>query len=432
MGYPKDLELNKLADLLKEYGNLMHEYGAEGVEGVLESAKARLTASVEAMKALPIDSALAAREPDELSAIRRLRPDGARRMWKALDSSYMDKLEGAMLSRFAGCTLGAPVELWSIEAMADWAKYIGFGFPPRDYWPRIKSPNDLRYGVSPCEAYTSEKMCCVPVDDDVTYTVLGLLIAEDYGVDFTVEDVGKAWLRYLPYACTAEEVALRNLKNGVEARRAADMDNPFCQWIGADIRSDPWAYMAPAWPEKAAGLAYRDATLSHRRNGIYGEMFFAAAQSAAFAVDNAEDALRIGLSEIPKDCALHRDVSWALSEAKHIHNYREARDAMDERFKGMHAVHTNNNAALTVWGLTIGGNDVTKVISETVAMGMDNDCTAATAGSIVGAIVGKKGVPSHWYDKFNNTVLTYLTGSEHHRIDDLAARFAAQAARIYQ
>jgi len=78
-----------------------------------------------------------------------------------------------------------------------------------------------------------------------------------------------------------------------------------------------------------------------------------------------------------------------------IGDYRQARDAMEERFRGMQRVHTINNTCLTIWGITIGGTDFTRVIAETVAMGMDNDCTAATAGSIVGAIVKKQGIPEH-------------------------------------
>ena len=78
----------------------------------------------------------------------------------------------------------------------------------------------------------------------------------------------------------------------------------------------------------------------------------------------------------------------------------------------------------------IGGTDVTKVISETVAMGLDNDCTAATAGSIVGAIAGKKGIPEHWYRNFNNTVYTYMIDREEFKIDDLIKRFAKLAEEI--
>ncbi len=66
----------------------------------------------------------------------------------------------------------------------------------------------------------------------------------------------------------------------------ARRNNPYCEWIGADIRSDGWAYAAPGWPELAAEFANRDARLSHRWNGIYGEMFFSAAISAAFATSD--------------------------------------------------------------------------------------------------------------------------------------------------
>ncbi|WP_258168116.1 ADP-ribosylglycohydrolase family protein [Paenibacillus sp. AR247] len=274
-------------------------------------------------------------------------------------------------------------------------------------------------------------MTQVPVDDDITYTILGLLIAEEHGLNFTTEDVGKSWLKYLPVACTAEEAALNNLKAGIPALQAADVNNPFCQWIGADIRSDPWAYLAPAYPAKAAECAYRDAYLSHRRNGIYGEMFFSAAQSAAFAVDHPEQALRIGLTEIPKECSLYKDVEWALAVSGEIHDYKEARAAVDERFKGMSGVHTNNNACLTVFGLMIGGTDVSKVISETVAMGLDNDCTAATAGSIVGAIAGKSGVPEHWVEPFHDTVTTYMTNAEKFQISDLVDRFTILAGKTH-
>jgi hypothetical protein len=97
----------------------------------------------------------------------------------------------------------------------------------------------------------------------------------------------------------------------------------------------------------------------------------------------------------------------------------------------MHHVHTNNNACLTVFGLMIGGTDVTKVISETVAMGLDNDCTAATAGSIVGAIVGAKGIPAHWTHRFDNTVHSYLNGKKTFHIDSLVKRFERQARKVH-
>ena len=123
-------------------------------------------------------------------------------------------------------------------------------------------------------------------------------------------------------------------------------------------------------------------------------------------------------------------MKWALKLAPRIKDYRAARSAVDAKFKGMSGVHTNNNACLTIFGLAIGGTDFSRVVGETVAMGLDNDCTAATAGSIVGAVVGKKGIPARWYRPFHNKVQSYLIKRPLFRIDNLVSRFTRQARRI--
>jgi len=432
MGYPDIPDLKQEAELLAHYSQLRHEYGARAIQPILDRARRELRAAIAAVRRLPDDPGLARREPNELKRIQKLRPGGPRRIWEGFDArAYAGRLEGALLGRMAGCTLGAPVEFWDIEKMESLARENRTSFPPRDYWTRVPEPFKLRYGLSPREAYTRDKMDGVPTDDDIVYTLLGLLVAESFGSDFSVADNARAWLKHLPMACTAERVALENLRAGVPPLQAGAKDNPYCEWIGADIRADPWGYMAPGWPEKAAAMAWHDAYLSHRRNGIYGEMYFAAAISAAFTVSDPCEALVIALSEIPIDCALSQGVRWALEEAPKIRNYREARDAVEKRFAGMNRVHTINNACLTVFGLTIGGTDFTRVIGETVAMGMDNDCTAATAGSIVGAVVGKAGIPERWTRRFNNTVHSYINRKPVFRIDDLIRRFTRQARRVW-
>ena len=432
MPYPKVPDFRRLAREIELYAQLKHEYGAKGIGALVADAHRAMKAATTKLRNLPADAALAKKEPNGLRRIRALRPKGPRRLWDDIPKDdCAERLEGALLGRMAGCTLGAPVEGWPIDNMRALARENGDEFPPTDYWSSVPNPDLKRYQMSPREAYTRGKLDGVPVDDDIAYTLLGLLILEDFGPGFTTADVGRAWVKYLPCACTAEDVALRNLKKGVPAGRAGAKDNPFCEWIGADIRSDPWGYMAPGWPERAAEMAYRDAYISHRRQGIYGEMFFAAAISAAFAVDDPVEALKIGLTEIPRSCALAKAVKWALRVAPEIRNYQQARDAVDDRFKGMHMVHTTNNACLTVWGITIGGTDFTRVIGETVAMGMDNDCTAATAGSIVGAVVGKAGIPKRWHKNFNNTVHSYLIGRKKFTISGLVKRFVGQAGRVH-
>lgn len=434
MAYPDMPNFFWTMEFLERYAELAIEYQAEGVLPLLREAEASLKRITNQLKELPINRELEKKEPNGLEEIRLLRPyTGKRRFWDRIPDTFHDRLEGALLARMAGCTLGAIVENWPVADMELWAESIGETFPPVNYWGKVLGiPEASRYIRGRLKDFTLPGLDKVPVDDDIAYTLLGLLIAEEHGIDFTTDDVGKSWVMHLPMACTAEGAALANLKEGIPAMNAAEVNNPYCQWIGADIRSDPWAYMTPAWPERAAALAYRDAYLSHRRNGIYGEMFFAAAQSAAFALDNAEDALRAGLTEIPGECALAEAVRWALAEARNLKNYKDARAAVDEKFPGMSNVHTLNNACLTIFGLLIGGNDVTKVLSETIAMGLDNDCTAATAGSIVGAVVGKKGVPEHWYLPFKNKIHSYFNDIEWFAIDDVVNRFEKLAHQTYR
>ncbi|MCL2352066.1 MAG: ADP-ribosylglycohydrolase family protein [Firmicutes bacterium] len=423
--YTDFIPLRRLLDQAGDYGALMAEYGRGAeVKGAAGRLEAELRRALDGIKALGA-GACSADEPNDYEAIRKLCAGGNAPAKRIPD--LRERMAGAVLGRFAGCTLGAPVEGWSVSDMKRLAGYNREPFPPEDYWSYADQPWGLRYEADTRVKYTRDHMDGVPVDDDLTYTILGLLIIERYGFGFTTEDVGEIWKELLPYACTAEDAALRNLRAGVAAQNAADIDNPYCQWIGADIRADGFAYAAAGDPELAAGLGYRDAYLSHRRNGIYGEMFFAAAEAAAFTVNDPIDAIRAALREIPANCALRRDMEWALETGPSIADYAEARRAVDARFPGMHPVHTNNNACLTVFGLMLGKNDFTKIIGNIVAMGMDNDCTAATAGSIAGAVLGRSGVAPRWHARFNDRIRTYIKGYPELSIEDVISRFVRLA-----
>ena len=406
------------------------EFGASGVAEKVAEIEALLKEKVAELDALPNDPDLAKAEPDDLPSIQALRPAGPRRIQAALPADFHDRLTGAWLGRCAGCTLGSIVEGWKVERMERWAAYLGDPFPLVDYWSQAEQPHEPRLKVSVRHDYTPAKMDGVPSDDDLNYTLLGLLILEQYGRDFTVEDVGAAWVQYLPFAFTAEGVALDNLRAGVPAMQAGALNNPCLNWIGADIRSDPWGYAAPGWPEKAADFAWRDATISHRRNGVYAAMYFSAAIAAAFTVDDPMEALRIGLSEIPADSITAREIRWALERAPSITGYKEAAALVEERYPGLWKSHSFQNNALTIWGLAVGGDDFTKVIGETVAMGQDNDCTAATAGSIFGAVYGASAIPEHWTKNFNNTVHSYLNDQRIFAIDDTIDRYIRQAENV--
>lgn len=378
-------------------------------------------------------------EPDDLDAIRALRPAGPRRMTDNLREDYPERLRGAFYGRMAGCTLGAALEFNPVDIMEEWAEYFGDEYPLKDYWSRIKDPMQPHYIVGRKIDLTKGHMDAVPPDDDTIYTLLGLLILEEAGMEFTHKDMEKIWKRYLPLegkngsrGCYwGERIMMLNFEKGMELPEAGIKGNPNLQNIAGWTRADAYGYACPGWPEKAAELAYKDCSANHRRNGVYGAMFMAAAIAAAFVVDDPMEAIRIGLTEIPENCLFAEGIRWALdNKAK---GFRDAADKTWKIYDGMFNGSALTNAIHVVMGLDIGEKDFTKTIGETIAMSGDNDCTGATAGSIVGAVIGKKNIPTNWTDPFQGRMHIYLKElPEYLDIETVCKRFEALAEKFAQ
>jgi len=432
MSYFRDVD--RACSYFADWLSLRKEQGADFEKAKRAILKA-LSAETAKLEKMPVPKALAAREPTRLKQIRALRPRGPRRLPLDLSAANLrDKMLGAWLGRVSGCTLGIPCEGMTREGIRNAALTFGMKYPLDNYWPidpkPAAGPERLHYDITPRRNFIRGNIRYIGSDDDLIYTELGLLILEDYGLDFTPVDVGKAWLKYLPMACTAEDVALTNLKRGVKPPMTAAKDNPYSDWIGADIRSDPWGYAAPGWPEKAAEFAWRDAVVSHKAVGVHGEMFFSAVIAAAFVVDDPMLAVEIGLTEIPKRCRTAEAVRNALKWCDRDGDWDKTTARILSKYEGMSMAHTLNNAELTVAGLYYGKKDFGRTIALTVMGGVDTDCTGATAGSILGAILGAKRLPKKWTAGFGNRIESYIIGRRNWRTSDLVNRFVKVAGKV--
>lgn len=439
VSYPHTRMSEKL-DNLSRYLRLSAEYGCpEQGEKLLHGFEADLDRALDAFEKL-VMTQTDPEEPDSLEEIRKLRPDGPRRL-KAED--YARRLRGAFYGRMAGCTLGAALEFNPVSTMREWAEYFGDEYPLTDYWSRIKEPQAPHYITAKKINLTKGHMDAVPPDDDTIYTLLGLFLMEEYGMDFTQENMAEIWQKYLPIGdedgstpgmrgCWwGERQMMENLRDGLSLPEAGIHRNPNLQNIAAWTRADSYGYACPGWPEKAAELAYRDASINHRRNGVYGSMFMAATIAAAFAVDDPIEAVRIGLTEIPENCLFAEGIRWALEQK--CSNYEEAADAVWKVYDGMFNGSALTNALHVVMGLMIGQKDFTRTIGETVAMSGDNDCTGATAGSILGAVIGKDAIPANWTEPFQGRMQIYLKElPEYLDIEEVCGRFEKLAERFAQ
>jgi ADP-ribosylglycohydrolase len=198
--------------------------------------------------------------------------------------------------------------------------------------------------------------------------------------------------------------------------------NPYREWIGAQIRVDSYAYVMPGNPELAAELAYRDARLSHVKNGIYGAMFVAAMISAGFMTANPEDVIAIGLSEIPKTSRLYADVQRGVEIAQQAANLDDLMNDLWRNLGHYHPVHTNNNAALIAAALIYGGDDFERCITTAVVGGWDTDCNGATVGSIWGAMHGARALPEKWTEPLHDTLYSCIPDFHPIKISECAKR----------
>ena len=303
------------------------------------------------------------------------------------ESPLSERLRGAWQGRISGCQLGKPVELISIQqGHAALRKRLekARALPLRDYVPAL-ADSSFR-GSCKGEMRRSEP------DDDINYTVLALLLMEDHGLQLDTANVARTWLRCLPVAWTftAERAAFKILLAKANdffafgAEAGFDLgecsDNDWNDWIGAQIRADLYGWVCPGRPALAAELARRDASLSHRGEGVHGAAFVAALGAAIPAAPSLEAAVEAALCEIPRDSDCGGAVRLGREQSEREHGDETIRN----HYADLSPVHTINNLALVVWALLSHPDDFGAAVGEVVAAGLDTDCNGATVGGLWG------------------------------------------------
>lgn len=362
-------------------------------------------------------------EPSALEEIKALRKEYA--INNAVSQEKLEsKIHGAWIGRICGCMLGKPIEGIKTTELIPLLKETG-NFPMYRYICKSDLNEEIcnKYNFPLLNRDYADEIDGMPVDDDTNYVILAQVIVEKYGRDFTPYDVSRAWLDYQNKEayCTAERVAFCNFVKGFEPSQSAIYKNPYREWIGAQIRGDYFGYINPGNPELAAEMAWRDASISHVKNGIYGEMFIAAMIAAAAVTNNIEEIIRSGLAQIPYTSRLYEAIKNTLDDFNNGMSQSEC-------FAKIHTVydecsshdwcHTISNAVIVVASLLYGKGDYGKSICMSVETGFDTDCNGATVGSILGMAFGVEHIPEYWIKPINDMLHTSIFGVGTVRISD--------------
>ena len=337
-----------------------------------------------------------------------------------------DQINGAWLGRISGNNVGKPIEEgvhWTVEHIRDYLERAG-AYPLRDYVPLL-DPMPAEFILRENWPETTKgRVNGAARDDDIDYAILALHLMETHGRGLRTEHVAEAWLNLLPYfqVYTAERAAYTNLIHAVPVAQVATTRNPYREWIGALIRGDAFGWANPGRPRDAMELAYRDATLSHTANGIYGELWAAALLSCAFSATTIREAFDASLDHVPPRSRL----SEALHDVRDWHDEGLSWDTAIDRIRAKYGhydwVHTVNNAAIIAAGLLWGEDDFAATVGLTVMGGWDTDSNGATAGAVAGVVLGAAALPPHLIEPLHDSTRSALFGFDNSRISDLAER----------
>ena len=346
------------------------------------------------------------------------------------------RIRSAWAGRISGCLLGKPLEVLSFQqglrGVQAYLRTAGAA-PLRNYVPMLEGTVVARSGRGCC----LDHIVRAEPDDDIDYTVLALILLEEHGASLETADVARAWLRLLPAGSTwtAERAAYRTLLtnmdeqfvNGEDAGfdLAECSDNEYKECIGAQIRADLYGWVCPGQPQVAASLARRDASLSHRGEGVHAAAFIAALGAAIPSSDDLGAAVDSALRQVPGESLAADAVRFGRS----IAGWPDAVTCLHRRYEGLSPVHAINNLALVVWAIHSCGGDFSTAIGDAVSAGWDTDCNGATVGGL-GGLMGMT-IADRWTVPWNGRVGVGLAGHSELRLDDLVDRTVAVARRLH-
>lgn len=303
---------------------------------------------------------------------------------------FKEQIQAAWVSQLIGAAMGTMVEGYTSKNL-----YSAFG-DVKDY---IREPNTY--------------------NDDITFEIAFLDAFKDKGYDVTSKDIALAWIGLIPVGWSAEEIALRNIRAGIFPPQSATFNNPFNEWIGAQMRGSICGMVAPGNPRLAAKLAWKDGEVSHVNNGIFGEIFNACLSSLAFVIDDIEEIIVKSISYIPSDCEYYSVVSFALESCRKHANWQDALKDCEEKYKEYNWIHAYPNACSEIIALMYGESDFEKTLNIVTMCGIDADCNAGMIMPVLGIMKGMCIIPKRLYSSSFNILQTYMRKYEEIKLDDL-------------
>jgi hypothetical protein len=297
---------------------------------------------------------------------------------------YYDKVHGGWLGKISGLTLGVPKE---------------FSEP----WP----PSNITYFAEIPDHFSD-----LYSGDDLYFPLLVQVCLKKYGTHPTYAQYMREWSDRLfrGRIWGANSIALEHYWAGIMPPKTGFPGYNGGHDIDAQIDFDPAGWIAPGLINQAAEIADYGGHIMCWGDGADGAVFVAAMLSEAFFSSDLERLIRLAQSVLPRKSAYREMVDDVLRWHKEQPDWRVSRQRLAKKYSSDLITEESSavvNGGAVLIGLLYGDRDFGRTVITAMQCRWDSDCNAATAGGILGTMLGASRIDPRWSLIFHDTYENY-------------------------
>ena len=300
----------------------------------------------------------------------------------------LDKIKGGWAGQAVGCTYGGPTE------------FIFQSTFIHDYQPLSWNRDSLRWYFENVPG----------LYDDIYMDLTFVEVLEDEGLDAPAAAFARKFAAAAYPLWHANQMARYNILNGVLPPQSGHwLNNPHADDIDFQIEADFAGLMSPGMPNAAAAICDRVGHIMNFGDGYYGGVYVAAMYSLAFVETDVHRIVEEALRAIPPESLFARTIQtviqghreypndWRETWFNVLKNWGEDTGCPEGVFRPFN-IDARTNSAWVTLGLLYGDGDFGRTIDISARAGDDSDCNPATAGGILGTVMGYANIPTSWKD----------------------------------
>ncbi len=336
-------------------------------------------------------------------------------------NELIDKIKGGWAGQVIGVTYGGPTEF----------RFKGTMIQP--YYPIPWTDSTMKWWYDNAPG----------LYDDVYMDITFVDVFQKYGIDAPVDSHAMAYARADYKLWHANQVGRYNILNGIMPPMSGHWkNNPHADCIDFQIEADFAGLMSPAMPNTSSQISDGIGHIMNYGDGWYGGVYVAAMYTMAFVSKDVEFVVTEALKTIPAESEFHKCMSDVIAEyKKNTADWRDAWYMVEKKWSqdmscpdgifDAFNIDAKVNCAYAIIGLLYGKGDYGKTLDIATRCGQDSDCNPATAGGILGTMLGYNAIPAYWkqgIDKVEDMDFKYTTMS----LNDVYKDGTEQAIKVIE